>query len=146
MLVKTATCLLGGITALFFCDSCVKHWAMDHGLEIILWTIVLILLNPRNCLSYWMCQSSGVSQRNQLLMFLLCFCVQDTVFRLEPHVENGRGKSPYDPKLLTASMLLGEFKERMHGAALLGVTARSYKNLGVTKTPLCTSALSFHLM
>lgn len=35
--------------------------------------------------------------------------VQDSVFRLEPHVENGRGKSPYDPKLLTASMLIGEF-------------------------------------
>lgn len=35
---------------------------------------------------------------------------QDSVFRLEPHVENGRGKSPYDPKLLTASLLIGEFK------------------------------------
>lgn len=34
---------------------------------------------------------------------------QDSVFRLEPLVENGRGKSPYDPKLLTASMLIGEF-------------------------------------
>lgn len=34
---------------------------------------------------------------------------QDNVFRLEPHIENGRGKSPYDPKLLTASMLIGEF-------------------------------------
>lgn len=32
------------------------------------------------------------------------------MFRLEPHIENGRGKSPYDPKLLTASMLIGEFK------------------------------------
>uniref|UniRef100_A0A7N6FAA6 Sema domain, immunoglobulin domain (Ig), short basic domain, secreted, (semaphorin) 3Aa n=1 Tax=Anabas testudineus TaxID=64144 RepID=A0A7N6FAA6_ANATE len=31
---------------------------------------------------------------------------EDSVFRLEPHVENGRGKSPYDPKLLTASMLI----------------------------------------
>lgn len=31
------------------------------------------------------------------------------MFRLEPHVENGRGKSPYDPKLLTASLLIGEF-------------------------------------
>lgn len=36
--------------------------------------------------------------------------IQDSVFRLEPHIENGRGKSPYDPKLLTASMLIGEFK------------------------------------
>lgn len=24
-------------------------------------------------------------------------------------MENGRGKSPYDPKLLTASLLIGEF-------------------------------------
>uniref|UniRef100_A0A671UYH3 Sema domain, immunoglobulin domain (Ig), short basic domain, secreted, (semaphorin) 3Ab n=1 Tax=Sparus aurata TaxID=8175 RepID=A0A671UYH3_SPAAU len=31
---------------------------------------------------------------------------EDSVFRLESHVENGRGKSPYDPKLLTASMLI----------------------------------------
>uniref|UniRef100_A0A8C6PMA4 Sema domain, immunoglobulin domain (Ig), short basic domain, secreted, (semaphorin) 3Ab n=1 Tax=Nothobranchius furzeri TaxID=105023 RepID=A0A8C6PMA4_NOTFU len=31
---------------------------------------------------------------------------EDSLFRLEPHVENGRGKSPYDPKLLTASMLI----------------------------------------
>ncbi|KAM6937684.1 semaphorin-3ab [Xenentodon cancila] len=31
---------------------------------------------------------------------------EDDVFRLEAHVENGRGKSPYDPKLLTASMLI----------------------------------------
>ncbi len=39
----------------------------------------------------------------------LSFNVQDSVFRLAPHIENGRGKSPYDPKLLTASMLIGEF-------------------------------------
>ncbi|XP_038126608.1 semaphorin-3ab [Cyprinodon tularosa] len=31
---------------------------------------------------------------------------EDGVFRLAPFVENGRGKSPYDPKLLTASMLI----------------------------------------
>ncbi|KAA8590189.1 hypothetical protein FQN60_014123 [Etheostoma spectabile] len=31
---------------------------------------------------------------------------EDSVFRLEPLIENGRGKSPYDPKLLTASMLI----------------------------------------
>uniref|UniRef100_A0A8C4IDE6 Sema domain, immunoglobulin domain (Ig), short basic domain, secreted, (semaphorin) 3Ab n=1 Tax=Dicentrarchus labrax TaxID=13489 RepID=A0A8C4IDE6_DICLA len=31
---------------------------------------------------------------------------EDSVFRLEPHIENGRGKSPYDPKLHTASMLI----------------------------------------
>lgn len=36
--------------------------------------------------------------------------IKDSVFRLEPHIENGRGKSPYDPKLLTASMLIGKFK------------------------------------
>ncbi|KAK7892174.1 hypothetical protein WMY93_024137 [Mugilogobius chulae] len=31
---------------------------------------------------------------------------EDGVFRLEPHIENGRGKSPYDPRLTTASMLI----------------------------------------
>lgn len=32
---------------------------------------------------------------------------EDSVFRLEAsHFENGRGKSPYDPKLLTASLLI----------------------------------------
>lgn len=49
-----------------------------------------------------------------MIYWRFCAClsnyVQDSVFRLEPHVENGRGKSPYDPKLLTASMLIGEFK------------------------------------
>lgn len=43
---------------------------------------------------------------------VFCLYIQDNVFRLEPHIENGRGKSPYDPKLLTASMLIGEFKSR----------------------------------
>lgn len=33
---------------------------------------------------------------------------QDNIFRMEDsHFENGRGKSPYDPKLLTASLLVG---------------------------------------
>ncbi|XP_054632944.1 semaphorin-3ab [Dunckerocampus dactyliophorus] len=32
--------------------------------------------------------------------------LEDSIFRLLPHTENGRGKSPYDPKLLTASMLI----------------------------------------
>lgn len=31
---------------------------------------------------------------------------EDGVFRLEPQTENGRGKSPYDPRLSTASMLV----------------------------------------
>uniref|UniRef100_A0A4W4FBT2 Sema domain-containing protein n=1 Tax=Electrophorus electricus TaxID=8005 RepID=A0A4W4FBT2_ELEEL len=32
---------------------------------------------------------------------------EDNIFRLESsHIENGRGKSPYDPKLLTASLLI----------------------------------------
>ncbi|KAG7258528.1 hypothetical protein CRUP_024271 [Coryphaenoides rupestris] len=31
---------------------------------------------------------------------------EDNLFRLGPFMENGRGKSPYDPKLLTASMLV----------------------------------------
>jgi len=35
--------------------------------------------------------------------------IQDSIFRLgSSNFENGRGKSPYDPKLLTASMLIGE--------------------------------------
>lgn len=44
------------------------------------------------------------------VLWLSVSLVQDSVFRLESHIENGRGKSPYDPKLLTASMLIGEFK------------------------------------
>ncbi|XP_056907796.1 semaphorin-3ab [Takifugu flavidus] len=32
--------------------------------------------------------------------------IEDNVFRLMSHIENGRGKSPYDPKLHTASMLI----------------------------------------
>ncbi|XP_054656931.1 semaphorin-3aa [Dunckerocampus dactyliophorus] len=31
---------------------------------------------------------------------------EDSVFRLVPHFENGRGKSPYDPKMLSASLLI----------------------------------------
>ncbi len=65
--------------------------------------------------------------------------VQDSVFRLEPHIENGRGKSPYDPKLLTASMLIGEFK--------IGYTVLFYCVLeqGHIKTALKTpSASLFH--
>lgn len=66
--------------------------------------------------------------------------VQDSVFRLEPLIENGRGKSPYDPKLLTASMLIGELRPTPC-AALLGVRARSNKKVEVLKTP---SASLFH--
>lgn len=37
-----------------------------------------------------------------------CFNLQDNIFKLQDsHFENGRGKSPYDPKLLTASLLIG---------------------------------------
>ncbi|XP_067110202.1 semaphorin-3aa isoform X2 [Osmerus mordax] len=31
---------------------------------------------------------------------------EDNIFRLEPYFENGRGKSPYDPKMLSASILI----------------------------------------
>ncbi|XP_069020897.1 semaphorin-3aa [Embiotoca jacksoni] len=31
---------------------------------------------------------------------------EDNIFRLASHFENGRGKSPYDPKMLSASLLL----------------------------------------
>lgn len=42
------------------------------------------------------------------MKFLLRFNLQDNIFKLEDsHFENGRGKSPYDPKLLTASLLIG---------------------------------------
>uniref|UniRef100_A0A669DV85 Sema domain, immunoglobulin domain (Ig), short basic domain, secreted, (semaphorin) 3Aa n=1 Tax=Oreochromis niloticus TaxID=8128 RepID=A0A669DV85_ORENI len=34
---------------------------------------------------------------------------EDNIFRLASQFENGRGKSPYDPKMLSASLLLGEF-------------------------------------
>lgn len=42
---------------------------------------------------------------------LLTFDPQDNVFRLGPHFENGRGKSPYDPKMLSVSLLLGKSDE-----------------------------------
>lgn len=31
---------------------------------------------------------------------------EDNIFRMAPHFENGRGKSPYDPKMLSASLLI----------------------------------------
>lgn len=37
------------------------------------------------------------------------FPPQDNIFRLASQFENGRGKSPYDPKMLSASLLLGKF-------------------------------------
>lgn len=49
------------------------------------------------------------------------------MFKLEPLVENGRGKSPYDPKLLTASMLIGEFTTGFTALFLPCVCSRSYK-------------------
>lgn len=58
---------------------------------------------------------------NKNLSGFVFLYVQDSVFRLEPHVENGRGKSPYDPKLLTASMLIGEFET--------GYTVLSFRSL-----------------
>lgn len=41
------------------------------------------------------------------------FPTQDNIFRLASHFENGRGKSPYDPKMLSASLLIGEFDLRL---------------------------------
>uniref|UniRef100_A0A673BJF7 Semaphorin-3A-like n=1 Tax=Sphaeramia orbicularis TaxID=375764 RepID=A0A673BJF7_9TELE len=35
-----------------------------------------------------------------------CTCCFDNIFRLAQHFENGRGKSPYDPKMLSASLLI----------------------------------------
>lgn len=39
------------------------------------------------------------------------------MFRLAPHFENGRGKSPYDPKMLSVSLLLGELDELQEAVA-----------------------------
>lgn len=63
------------------------------------------------------------------------------MFRLEPHIENGRGKSPYDPKLLTASMLIGEFKTGYTLLLSCVLQQGHIKNMGVLKTP---SAFLFH--
>lgn len=39
--------------------------------------------------------------------------VQDRVFQIDPNkVEDGKGKSPYDPKHQAASVLIGEYKDR----------------------------------
>lgn len=48
------------------------------------------------------------NQSAKLNYLLLPSSQQDNIFKLEDsHFENGRGKSPYDPKLLTASLLIG---------------------------------------
>lgn len=60
---------------------------------------------------------------------------QDNVFRLEPHIENGRGKSPYDPKLLTASMLIGEFMTR-HTVSLFWVLQQGHIKHGSPENTL----------
>lgn len=41
--------------------------------------------------------------------------VQDRVFRIDPNkVEDGKGKSPYNPKHQAASVLIGEYKDTHH--------------------------------
>lgn len=50
-----------------------------------------------------------LARLNVALSELRPFPPQDNIFRLASHFENGRGKSPYDPKMLSASILIGEF-------------------------------------
>lgn len=62
---------------------------------------------------------------------------QDNIFRLASQFENGRGKSPYDPKMLSASLLLGEFdhclyqlKEHVHrGDSSLFLTETTHRQM-----------------
>uniref|UniRef100_A0A7N8YDT6 Sema domain, immunoglobulin domain (Ig), short basic domain, secreted, (semaphorin) 3Ab n=1 Tax=Mastacembelus armatus TaxID=205130 RepID=A0A7N8YDT6_9TELE len=56
---------------------------------------------------------------------------EDSVFRLEPHIENGRGKSPYDPKLLTASMLFDGELYAGTSADFMGRDFAIFRTLGL---------------
>uniref|UniRef100_A0A667Z3Y7 Sema domain, immunoglobulin domain (Ig), short basic domain, secreted, (semaphorin) 3Ab n=1 Tax=Myripristis murdjan TaxID=586833 RepID=A0A667Z3Y7_9TELE len=55
---------------------------------------------------------------------------EDSVFRLEPHIENGRGKSPYDPKLLTASLLIDNELYSGTSADFMGRDFAIFRTLG----------------
>ncbi|XP_053741421.1 semaphorin-3ab [Synchiropus splendidus] len=55
---------------------------------------------------------------------------EDNVFRLSSQIENGRGKSPYDPKLTTASMLIDGELYAGTSADFMGRDSAIFRTLG----------------
>lgn len=60
-------------------------------------------------------------------------------------MENGRGKSPYDPKLLTASMLIGECKTGCAVPLFCALKRGQIKTRESRKHPLPCSFISAHI-
>ncbi|XP_074482199.1 semaphorin-3aa [Sebastes fasciatus] len=81
-------------------DEC--KWAgKDLGKEC---SNFIRVLQPYNQTHLYIC---GTGAFHPICSFLeLGKRAEDNIFRLASHFENGRGKSPYDPKMLSASLLI----------------------------------------
>uniref|UniRef100_UPI003AAA5A66 semaphorin-3aa isoform X3 n=1 Tax=Centroberyx gerrardi TaxID=166262 RepID=UPI003AAA5A66 len=81
-------------------DEC--KWAgKDLGKEC---SNFIRVLQPYNQTHLYIC---GTGAFHPICAFLeMGKRAEDNIFRLESHFENGRGKSPYDPKMLSASLLI----------------------------------------
>ncbi|KAE8281380.1 Semaphorin-3aa Semaphorin-1A Semaphorin-Z1A [Larimichthys crocea] len=81
-------------------DEC--KWAgKDLGKEC---TNFIRVLQPYNQTHLYIC---GTGAFHPICAFLeMGKRAEDNIFRLASHFENGRGKSPYDPKMLSASLLI----------------------------------------
>uniref|UniRef100_A0A3Q3VUD2 Sema domain, immunoglobulin domain (Ig), short basic domain, secreted, (semaphorin) 3Aa n=1 Tax=Mola mola TaxID=94237 RepID=A0A3Q3VUD2_MOLML len=81
-------------------DEC--KWAgKDFGREC---NNFIRVLQPYNQTHLYIC---GTGAFHPICAFLeMGKRAEDNIFRLAPHFENGRGKSPYDPKMLSASLLI----------------------------------------
>ncbi|KAM6962230.1 semaphorin-3aa [Tautogolabrus adspersus] len=81
-------------------DEC--KWAgKDFGREC---NNFIRVLQPYNQTHLYIC---GTGAFHPICSFLeMGKRAEDNIFRLASHFENGRGKSPYDPKMLSASLLI----------------------------------------
>lgn len=81
-------------------DEC--KWAgKDFGREC---NNFIRVLQPYNQTHLYIC---GTGAFHPICAFLeMGKRAEDNIFRLASHFENGRGKSPYDPKMLSASLLI----------------------------------------
>ncbi|KAM3587600.1 uncharacterized protein V6R79_009877 [Siganus canaliculatus] len=81
-------------------DEC--KWAgKDFGREC---NNFIRVLQPYNQTHLYVC---GTGAFHPICSFLeMGKRAEDNIFRLASHFENGRGKSPYDPKMLSASLLI----------------------------------------
>ncbi|KAM8739824.1 semaphorin-3aa isoform 1-T1 [Acanthopagrus schlegelii] len=81
-------------------DEC--KWAgKDFGKEC---NNFIRVLQPYNQTHLYIC---GTGAFHPICAFLeMGKRAEDNIFRLASHFENGRGKSPYDPKMLSASLLI----------------------------------------